>query len=397
MRLNQVLINLLGNAVKFTPEGGSVQVSVYQEALPEDTSCVRTHFTVSDTGIGMSKEYQKEIFNSFSREETTRVQKTEGSGLGMAITKYIVDEMSGDISVQSEQGKGSQFHVILDLAKAKEQEMDTVLPDWKILVVNEDERQCINTASSLESMGIRSDWCQSAERAMERIAESDQQNDRYQMILLDWNLPGMNGMEAAKKIRMNDGSGRKDHPSLLLSACDWSEIEEEAREAGISRFISKPLFKSVLFDALKAFAGASGEETADAEASVDPKLRGKHILLAEDNELNWEVARELLADLELELDWVENGQICAEKFEKSPVGYYDAIIMDVRMPVMDGYEATRAIRGMQRQDADLPIIAMTADAFAEDIQRCLECGMNDHLAKPIDIQSVAHKLNKYLK
>ena len=265
VRLNQVLINLLGNAVKFTPERGLVQLTVYQEALPEDDARVRTHFLVSDTGIGMSAEYQKVIFESFSREDNTRVRKTEGSGLGMAITKCIVDAMGGTISVRSEQGRGSEFHVVLDLEKAA--------------------------------------------------------------------APGYTVPEA------EGGAGRAD----------------------------------------------------------DAVLKGKRILLAEDNELNWEVARELLSILELELDWAENGEACVEKFRQSPVGHYDAIIMDVRMPVMDGYGATEAIRGLEREDAGIPIIAMTADAFSEDIQRCLACGMNDHLAKPIDIQVVACKLKKYLK
>ena len=263
VRLNQVLINLLGNAVKFTPEKGSVQMTVYQEALPEDASRVRTHFLVSDTGIGMSKEYQKVIFEPFSREDNTRVRKTEGSGLGMAITKCIVDAMGGTISVRSEQGRGSEFHVVLNLERAA------------------------------------------------------------------------------------------------------------------------------------APAAAESAEGAGKAGGVD--LKGRRVLLAEDNELNWEVARELLSVLELELDWAENGEICVEKFRSSPAGYYDAILMDVRMPVMDGYEATGAIRGLDRADADIPIIAMTADAFSEDIQKCLACGMNDHLAKPIDIQAVTCKLKKHLK
>jgi len=259
VRLNQVLINLLGNAVKYTPDNGSVQLSVYQEASPEDVSCVRTHFIVKDTGIGMSEEYQQKIFDSFSREENACVQKTEGTGLGMAITKHIVDMMGGTISVQSEQGKGSEFHVVLDLKK---------------------------------SAGV----------------------------------------------------------------CDGEDEEEKNLELG-----------------------------------------GKRILLAEDNEINWEVARELLSTLKLELEWAENGQICVEKFEKSPVGYYDAIIMDIRMPVMDGYEAAMAIRRLEREDADIPILAMTADAFSEDVQKCLDCGMNDHLAKPIDLRIVEKTLRKYLR
>ncbi len=394
VRLNQILINLLGNAVKFTPENGLVQVSVYQEALPEDSSCVRTHFLVKDTGIGMSKEYQKKIFNSFSREDNTRVRKTEGSGLGMSITKHIVDTMGGSITVRSEQGKGSEFHVVLDLAKAPEPEMDTGLPVRNMLVVDGDERLCANTVHSLTSIGIRSEFCLSAQKAMELIAQHHGKNDAYQMVLLAYSLPDMDGMEAARKIRSDYG---ENSPTLLLSACDWHEIEKEARKAGISGFLSKPVFKSTLLDSLKAFADNAVEETSDARETVDRKLQGKHILLAEDNELNWEVARELLSVLELELDWAENGQICVEKFKESPVGYYDAILMDVRMPVMDGYEATGVIRSLERGDADIPIIAMTADAFSEDIQRCLECGMNDHLAKPIDIQAVTFTLKKHLK
>ncbi len=394
VRLNQVLINLLGNAVKFTPESGLVEAIVYQEALPEDASCVRTHFLVRDTGIGMSKEYQKEIFNSFSREDNTRVRKTEGSGLGMTITKHIVDAMGGMISVRSEQGRGSEFHVVLDLAKAAGQEADMKLPAWNILVVDKDERLCVNTVRALESMGVQAQWCLSAGKAMELLGCHHNRDDDYQMVLLGNRMADMDGIEAARAIRQGYG---KNSPALLLSTCDRSGVEEEAGKAGISGFISVPLFRSALYDALKAFVCTAVSEDADTPGEIDRGLRGKHILLAEDNELNWEVARELLSVLEMELDWAENGQICVARFEESPVGYYDAIIMDVRMPVMDGYEATAAIRGLDRRDSDIPIIAMTADAFSEDIQRCLECGMNDHLAKPIDIQAVTSKLKKYLK
>ena len=389
VRLNQVLINLLGNAVKFTPESGTVQVIVYQEALFEKPTHVRTHFLVSDTGIGMSKEYQKVIFESFSRENNTRVRKTEGSGLGMTITKHIVDAMEGSIFVRSEQGRGSEFHVVLDLEKAAEREMDASFPDWKVLVVDGDERLCVNTVRILESAGIRSEWCQSAGQAVKRIAD-----DSYRLLLLGWNLPDMSGLEAVRAIRQ---AGGENGPAILILTYDESGMAGEVREAGISGFISKPLFPSALFDALTAFAGTGAGEAVSTERAVEPGLQGKHILLAEDNELNWEVAREMLSALEIEIDWAENGRICVEKFEKSPVGHYDAILMDVRMPVMDGYEATMAIRGLERKDADVPIIAMTADAFSEDIQKCLECGMHDHLAKPIDVQAVAYKLKKYMK
>ena len=312
----------------------------------------------------------------------------------MAITKYIVDAMDGVISVQSEQGKGSTFHVVLDLQKAAEREPDMDLPSWNMLIVDDDERSCISAVRSLQSLGIRSEWCPSAECALELMAERHHQNNGYDIILLNWKLPDMNGIKAAHAIRSTFG---EDSPALLLSACDWSEIQGEAKEAGISGFVSKPLFRSSLFDALKTLAGVPGKKSSNTEGRILSELSGKHVLLAEDNELNWEVARELLSVLELELDWVENGEKCVAKFTESPVGYYDAILMDVRMPVMDGYEATMAIRALERADADIPIIAMTADAFSEDIQKCLECGMNDHLAKPIDIQVVAHKITKYIK
>ncbi len=394
IRLNQVLINLLGNAVKFTPEGGAIQVTVYQEALPEEPDCVRTHFLVRDTGIGMSKAYQKVIFESFSREDNSRVRKTEGSGLGMAITKYIVDAMGGSISVRSEQGEGSEFHVALDLVKAEEAPGGPVPPGWTVLVVDGDQRSCASTAQVLRSMGVQAEWCLDAGQARAQVQERQQRGEGYQMVLLQRTLPDMDGVEAARAIRADWGEAS---PLLLLTACDWSEVEAQAREAGVSGFLSRPLFPSTLRDALSAFAGTTHEAAASTGDEVDRMLCGKRILLAEDNELNWEVAQELLSVLELDLERVENGALCVERFQASPVGYYDAILMDVRMPIMDGYEATMAIRGLERRDASLPIIAMTADAFSEDIQKCLDCGMDDHLAKPIDIQNVANKLKKYLK
>ena len=393
VRLNQVLINLLGNAVKFTPEKGSVRVCLYQEALPEEPSRVRTHFLVSDTGIGMSKAYQKEIFESFSREDNTRVHKTEGSGLGMTITKYLVDAMGGTISVRSEQGQGSEFHVALDLDRAEVPERAAALPGWDVLVADGDRRLCENTVRSLISLGLRAEWRPSAGQAVQWAAESRRQGG-HPVILLGWELADGDAIGAVRALRAACG---EEGPTLLLMACDWGGIEAQAKEAGIAGFIPKPVFRSTLADALGALAGTAAAEAAGDEKPVERMLRGKHILLAEDNELNWEVARELLSVLQMELDWVENGQLCLEKFEKSPVGYYDAILMDVRMPVMDGYEVTLAIRRMQRGDAGIPIIAMTADAFSEDIQRCLECGMDDHLAKPIDVKTVAYKLKKHLK
>ena len=394
VRLNQVMLNLLSNAVKFTPVGGKIQIALYQEPSPRGEDFVQTHLQVKDSGIGMSQEFQEKIFDSFSREDSRRVQRTEGTGLGMAITKYIVDAMGGTIALQSEQGKGTEFHVTLDLEKSTVEEADMVLPDWNMLVVDDDKELCESTAASLKSIGLNAEWTLDGESAVQMAEEHHRRRDPYHIVLLDWKLPGMDGIETARELRRRLGDNI---PILLISAYDWGDIEEEAKSAGISGFISKPLFKSTLFYGLRPFVNADEAfvEAAPSDHHVD--FSGKRILLAEDNELNWEIADELLGNLGLQLEWAENGKICLEKFSSSPVGYYDAVLMDLRMPVMTGYEATQAIRALDRADASLPIIAMTADAFSEDIQRCLETGMNAHIAKPIDIREVSRILEKYLK
>lgn len=397
VRLNQVMINILGNAVKFTPEKGSISVSLYEEDSPKGEDYIRTHLVVKDNGIGMSEEYQKKIFDSFSREDTARVQKTEGTGLGMAITKYIVDAMEGTIQVQSELGKGSEFHVTLDLLKATVQEADMVLPDWKMLVVDDDEQLCESVVASLKSIGVTPDWCMNAETAIRKVEEHHNRHDDYQIILLDWKLPDKDGIATAREIRRLYGN---DIPILLISAYDWSEIEDEAKEAGVTGFISKPLFKSTLFYGLQPYIGDifEGKEIEASPAADKAGLEGRRILLAEDNEINWEIANELLSAMGLELEWAENGKICLEKFSQSPLYYYDAILMDVRMPVMNGYEATAAIRALDREDvASLPIVAMTADAFAEDVKKCLDSGMNAHVAKPIEVREVCRQLEKFMR
>ncbi len=393
VRINQVLLNILGNAVKFTPEGGKIQVSMYEEPSEKGEDFVRIHFCISDNGIGMSPEYKEKIFESFSREDTSRVRKTEGTGLGMAITKYIVDAMGGIIEVDSELGKGTQFHVALDLEQSQIQEMDMVLPEWKMLVVDDDRQLCESTVASLKSIGVNADWSLDAESAIALVDEHHRRHDDYQIILLDWKLPGMDGISAAREIRRLYGN---DFPILLISAYDWSEIEAEAKEAGITGFIAKPLFKSTLFYGLRQFI--DGVESPEEESEQREDLTGRRVLLAEDNELNWEIASELLSSQGLELDWAENGQLCVEMFQAAAPGYYDAILMDLRMPVMTGYQATEAIRAMEREDAKtIPIIAMTADAFSEDIKKCLACGMNAHVSKPIDVREVARQLLKYMQ
>ena len=393
VRLNQVLLNILGNAVKFTPEGGEIHVAMYEEPSDRGPEFIRIHMRIRDTGIGMTPEYKERIFDSFSREDSARVRKTEGSGLGMAITKYIIDAMGGTIEVESEPGKGTEFHVVLDLEQATVQEMDMVLPDWNMLVVDDDKQLCESTVESLHSIGVKADWSLDAEKALEKVEERHRRGDDYQIILLDWKLPGMDGITAAREIRRLYGD---DVPILLISAYDWSEIETEARSAGITGFISKPLFKSTLFYGLRQYMGEAAAPLEKEEAEID--LSGRRVLLAEDNELNWEIASELLSERGLELEWAENGQVCLEMFQAQQPGYYDAVLMDLRMPIMTGYQATEAIRGLEREDAKtIPIIAMTADAFAEDIQKCLDYGMNAHVAKPIDVREVARQLLKFMR
>ena len=392
VRLNQVLLNLLSNATKYTPEGGSIQLSLSEEKSPKGENYVRIHIKVKDNGIGMSPDFLKRIYESYSRADGARIHKTEGAGLGMAITKYIVDAMEGTIDIQSEPDKGTEFLLTFDFEKADAMNMDMVLPSWNMLVVDDDELLCRTAMDALKSIGIKAEWTLSGEKAIELVNEHHKRREDYQIILLDWKLPGMNGIQVAKEIRHNLGD---EVPILLISAYDWSEFEAEAREAGISGFISKPLFKSTLYYALRQYMGTETENGQTSNPNID--LSGRRILIAEDNEINWEVANELLSDLGVELDWAEDGQICLDKFQKSPEGYYDAVLMDIRMPHMTGYEATKMIRGLNHPDAlSIPIIAMSADAFSDDIQHCLECGMNGHIAKPIDIMEVSRLLKRFL-
>ncbi len=393
LRLNQVLLNLLSNAIKFTPEHGSIEVCLHEADSPKGNGYVRIILTVKDTGIGMSEEFKEHIFDSFTREDSKRVQKTEGTGLGMAITKYIVDAMGGTITVNSIQNVGTEFTVTLDVERAAEQEEDMILPSFTMLVVDDDQQLCESTTDSLKSLGINSEWALDGESAVQMSMQHHSAHNDYHIILLDLQLPGMNGIQTARELRKQLG---EDVPILLISAYDFSEIEAEAREAGINGFLSKPLFKSTLYYGLKQYLDAAAPAAAPKKKA--PDFNGKHVLMAEDNELNWEIGNELLSSLGLQLDWAENGQLCADMFEKSPVGFYDAILMDIRMPIKNGYEATDMIRAMDRPDAaDIPILAMTADAFEEDVRRCLEHGMNAHIAKPIDIKEVARILNSYFE
>ncbi len=394
VRLNQVLLNLLSNAIKFTPDGGQIHISVSEEPSDKGDSFIKLHLYVRDNGIGMSEEFKAHIFEGFTREDNKRVHKTEGSGLGMAIVKYIVDAMGGTIEVESEHGAGTEFHVAVDLEKADVSESEMLLPDRRMLVVDDDEELCRSAVASLKSIGISADSALDGETAVRMVRERHEQDRDYQIIMLDWKMPGMNGIETALEIRRIQTD---ETPIILVSsAYDWSDIEEEARGAGISGFVSKPLFKSTLYHELKPFIMEPDEPQAPQKAD-DGDFTGRRILVAEDNDLNWEIAEALLSTLGFELEHAENGRICVDMFSRSKLGYYDAILMDLRMPVMTGYEATGAIRGLERVDAaEIPIIAMTADAFSDDRKKCLDAGMNAHIAKPIDIHDVAKVLSKYI-
>lgn len=395
VRFNQVLLNFLSNAIKFTPDGGCITVSMYQEGSPVGEAYVRTHIIVKDTGIGMTPEFKEKIFDSFTREDSKRVKRTEGSGLGMAITKYIVDAMGGTINIESELGKGSEFHLVLDFEKSNILEEDMILPNWNMLVVDDDEQLCLSTVDSLKKIGVTADWTMDGESAIKMVKKRHDIHNDYQIILLDWKLPGIDGIETARRIRNELGN---DIPILLISAYDWSEIESAAKEAGVNGFISKPLFKSTLYYGLKHYTdNGSAEQHQDIKEERRYDFGGTKILVAEDNDLNWEIAYELLSQLNLEVEHAENGQVCLNMIKSAEPDEYKAILMDIRMPIMNGYEATEAIRKLESSYSDIPIIAMTADAFSEDIKKCLDIGMNAHIAKPIDVKEVARTLKKYIK
>lgn len=393
VRLNQVLLNLLSNAIKFTSEEGMIEIALSQVESPKGENFVRNIIQVKDNGIGMSKEFLPTIFDSFIREDNARVHKTEGTGLGMAITKYIVDAMNGSIEVESEKGKGTTFTITLDLEKALEIEEEMILPNWKMLVVDDDELLCETTVSSLKSIGIDSEWTLSGQGAVDMAIHAHKKNNCYDVILMDWKLPDMDGIEAAKRIREELGD---EIPILLVSAYDWGDMEQEARKAGISGLISKPLFKSTLYYGLKKFVkNEIKDDKKPVEDIPQSNLEGYHILLAEDNDLNWEIAEVLLSSIGATIDRAENGKICVEMLTESKPGSYDVILMDIRMPVMTGLEATVEIRKSEHPDKDIPIIAMTADAFSDDMKKCLDCGMNAHIAKPIEIDVVKNAILKF--
>ena len=395
-RLNQILLNLLSNAIKFTPVGGTVSVRVRQLA-GKVHGCGQYEFRIKDNGIGMSQEFAQKIFEPFERERTSTVSRIQGTGLGMAITKNIVDMMGGTIEVQTAQGKGTEFTVCVPMRAQTEQrpvEKITELEGLKALVVDDDFNTCDSVTKMLVKVGMRAEWTLSGKEAVLRARQSIEMSDVYHAYIIDWRLPDMNGIEVTRQIR----SLHDDTPIIILTAYDWSDIEVEAKAAGVTAFCSKPMFMSELRETLMS---ALGQKSADAVQGLLPEknadFKGKHILLVEDNELNREIAQEILREYGFLVDSAENGAVAVEKVSTAAPGSYDLVLMDVQMPIMDGYTATRKIRALDDPArAKLPILAMTANAFDEDRRNALESGMNGFLSKPIVIGDLVQELRKIL-
>ena len=395
-RLNQILLNLLSNAIKFTPAGGTVSVRVRQLA-GKVRGCGQYEFRIKDNGIGMSPEFAKKIFEPFERERTSTVSRIQGTGLGMAITKNIVDMMGGTIEVQTAQGKGTEFTVCVPMCAQTEQrpvEKITELEGLKALVVDDDFNTCDSVTKMLVKVGMRAEWTLSGKEAVLRARQSIEMSDAYHAYIIDWRLPDMNGIEVTRRIRsLND-----DTPIIILTAYGWSDIEVEAKAAGVTAFCAKPMFMSDLRETLMS---ALGQKQTDAAQGLLPDknadFKGKHILLVEDNELNREIAQEILREYGFLVDSAENGAVAVEKVSTAAPGSYDLVLMDVQMPIMDGYTATRQIRALDDPArAKLPILAMTANAFDEDRRNALESGMNGFLSKPIVIGDLVQELHKIL-
>ena len=396
LRLNQVLLNILGNAIKFTPARGTVSLRVIENPCPRQ-GYAEYEFRIKDTGIGMSLEYQQHIFEPFSREESSVVNGVQGSGLGMAITKNIVDMMNGAIAVHSEEGKGTEFTVILDLELAGEAVSQEVIPELNnmhALVADDDFNTCSSVSKMLTTIGMRPEWTTSGKEAILRTRYAKESGDEFRAFIIDWLMPDMNGIEVVRRIRSEIG---EDTPIIILTAYDWRGIEEEAREAGVTGFCSKPLFLSELREVLsRPFAK---REVKDVEKEVMDMsvFQGKRILLAEDNELNRELAEAIFTEAGFLLEMAENGKLALEMLQAHEAGYYDLIISDIQMPVMDGYELSRQVRRLEDgKKAGIPILALTANAFEEDRQQVMEAQMNGHLAKPIDMEEVLKTIKEVL-
>ena len=395
LRLNQVFLNLLSNAVKYTGAGGHVNMRI-TEKPGAPAGYANYTFTIKDTGIGMSPEFVDRIFEPFERERNSTISKIQGTGLGMAITKNIVDMMNGSISVTSELGVGTEFTVSFTFRLHEENKKPIILPelkDCKALVVDDDFNTCDSVSYMLGQLGMQAEWTLSGKEAVLRSHQAVMRGTNYSVYIVDWLLPDMNGVEVTRRIRKETGGNV---PVIVLTAYDWSDIEVEAKEAGVTAFCNKPLFLSELSACLQTVLQPKSQESETAEQEIRPHHTGR-ILLAEDVEMNQELAVAILENAGFSVDVADNGQIAFEMLKKSEPGYYQAILMDIQMPVMDGYEATKRIRKLENHElASIPIIAMTANAFTEDREEALKCGMNSHIAKPIDVQVLFQTLDDVL-
>ena len=395
LRLNQILLNILSNAIKFTPTGGMISIRIAQKnGAPK--GCVCYEFRIKDNGIGMSEEFQKHIFEEFSREESSTVSGIQGTGLGMSITKNIVDLMGGTIALTSEPGKGSEFIVTLCFTRSGQKAEPKQLPQLeglRALVADDDTNTCLNVSTMLSKIGMRPEWTISGKEAVIRTKYAVEQGDEFSVYIIDWLIPDMNGIEIVRQIRKVIGNRC---PIIILTAYDWADIEDEARAAGVTAFCEKPLFLSELRRVLaEPFRAEPASKPAQPTAA---DLKGKKLLLVEDNELNREIALEILKEAGFVVDTAEDGAVAVQKIKQAAPGQYDLILMDIQMPNLDGYEATRQIRALpDAEKASIPIFAMTANAFEEDRQNALEAGMNGHIAKPLDVPHLLRVLADALK
>ena len=394
LRLNQILLNILSNAIKFTPTGGMISIRIAQKnGAPK--GCVCYEFRIKDNGIGMSEEFQKHIFEEFSREESSTVSGIQGTGLGMSITKNIVDLMGGTIALTSEPGKGSEFIVTLCFTRSGQKAEPKQLPQLeglRALVADDDTDTCLNVSTMLSKIGMRPEWTISGKEAVIRTKYAVEQGDEFSVYIIDWLIPDMNGIEIVRQIRKVIGNRC---PIIILTAYDWADIEDEARAAGVTAFCEKPLFLSEL---RRVLAEPFRAEPASSAPPTAADLKGKKLLLVEDNELNREIALEILKEAGFVVDTAEDGAVAVRKIKQAAPGQYDLILMDIQMPNLDGYEATRQIRALpDAEKASIPIFAMTANAFEEDRQNALEAGMNGHIAKPLDVPHLLRVLADALK
>ncbi len=389
LRLNQIYINILSNAIKYTTPGGSVSVDLREEES-EKEGCIKLIYRVADTGIGMSPEFLEKMYQPFSRQTDSRISSIQGTGLGLAITKQMVELMNGTIECQSEIEKGTTFTITLDIPIAEKQLEDMRIDGVDVLIADDDLILLETAVDTLDSLGISAEQATSGMEALEMARRRHESGKDYDVIILDWKMPDLNGIDTIKRIREEVNA---QIPILLTSAYDWSDIEDTAKEAGANGFIGKPLFRSRLYEKINELLGTEVKAVEPEDDYSD--LAGMNILIAEDNNINWEIISTMLSMFGITSERAENGRICTEKMAEAEEGRYALIFMDVQMPEMNGLDATRHIRKLENKwAASIPIIAMTADAFSENVAECLNAGMNGHIAKPIDLKLVVKEIRR---